>query len=180
MKIFVDIKRTNFIPKATNAFVTFPVENQSRKQYSEKEGYNMRYTRLQLLLFAFLLLSCHSQTTPTALKKEIHPALADIPVYAGSTAWREGIPGFNERQAEHQTYSYIANVFKYETLVEFYEDKMSSDGWELLQKSKDSKTNSAELMFTRSKTVAHIQMIPWTANSYLVYVVFYDDPILEK
>jgi hypothetical protein len=140
----------------------------------------MRHTGLQLLLFAFLLLSCHSQTTPTALKKEIHPALADIPVYAGSTAWREGIPDFNEQQAKYQTYSYIANVFKYETLMEFYEAKMPNHEWKLLEKSKDNKTRSAELMFTRSKTVAHIQMIPWTANSYLVYVVFYDDPVLEK
>ena len=57
---------------------------------------------------------------------------------------------------------------------------MTNDGWELLQKSEDRKTNSAELMFARSKTVAHIQMIPWTANSYLVYVVLYEDPVLEE
>lgn len=140
----------------------------------------MRHTRLQLLLFVFLLLSCRSQTTPTALKKEIHAALADIPVYPGSTAWREGIPGFNEQQAKYQTYSYIANVLKYKTLMEFYEAEMPNHEWELLEKSKDNKTRSAELMFTRSKTVAHIQMIPWTASSYLVWVIFYDDPILEK
>lgn len=140
----------------------------------------MRQISLQLLAFAFMLLSCRAQPTPAATSIEVHPALADIPVYPESVGWYEGIPGVNERQAKHQTYSYIANVFKYETLVEFYEDKMSSNGWELLQKSKDSKTKSAELMFTRSKTVAHIQIIPWTANSYLVCVVFYDDPIPEN
>ena len=140
----------------------------------------MKQARLQLLIFVFVLLSCSTQPTPTATKTEVHPALANIPVYPESTAWSEGIPGVDEQHEGIQTYFYIANVFKYETLIEFYEDKMSSDGWELLQKSKDSKTKSAGLMFARSKTVADIHMIPWTANSYLISVTFYNDPIPEK
>lgn len=125
------------------------------------------------LIFVSILSACAASPTPIAVENEVHPELKNIPVYPESTAWSEGIPDVN-RQEELQTYSYIANVSEYETLVEFYEDKMSSDGWELLEKSEYSKTKSAGLMFTRSKTVAHIQMIPWTTNSYLVYVVFYD------
>lgn len=71
-------------------------------------------------------------------------------------------------------------MFKAETLVDFYEEEMLDDRWELLQRGEDHKTASADLMFSRSKTVAHIQMLPQTANSYLVSVIFYDDPVLEK
>jgi hypothetical protein len=150
-----------------------------RSNIMNQGGFNMKQTRLRFFVFVFVLLSCNTPPTPTITKTEVHPALADIPVYPDSPAWREGIPGVKQREG-FQIYSYIANVFKYETLMEFYAAEMPNNGWELLYKSSASKTQNAELMFTRSKTVAHIQMGPWTANSYLVYVIFYDDPILEK
>ena len=131
-----------------------------------------------LLVLASLFSACDTRVTP--VDREMQPDPRTIPVYPESMGWNEGIPGLNQESETSQTYSYMASVFKYKTLVKFYEEEMTEDGWELLQKSEDSKTNSAELMFARSKTVAHIQMIPWTANSYLVYVVFYVDPVLEE
>ena len=120
-----------------------------------------------------------SKETVTPVKSHIRPELEDIPVYPGSSAWREGIPGITELPENLKTYSYVANVFNYETLAEFYEENMADAGWDLLQRSEDRKTRSADLMFSRDKTVAHFQMIPWTANSYLVGVIFYDEPAME-
>ena len=128
-----------------------------------------------------LVSGCGTELSPTpSAENEIHPELKNIPLYPGSTAWSEGIPRVSRQFEKFQTYSYIANVFKYETLVEFYEDEMSKPEWELLYRSEDRKTKTADLMYAKAKTVAHIQIIPWTTNSYLVSVVFYDDPVLEE
>jgi hypothetical protein len=134
----------------------------------------------RLLALILLLSACAVQFAPSPVAHELQPALSAIPVYPEAGGWNKGILGVNQESETSQTFSYTVNVFKYKTLVNFYEEEMVNKGWELLLKSEDSKTNSAELMFARSKTVAHIQMIPWTANSYLVYVVFYEDPVLEK
>ena len=128
-----------------------------------------------------LVSSCRTEPSPTpSPENEIHPELKNIPLYPGSTAWSEGIPGVSGQAEKFQSYSYEANVFKYETLMEFYEDEMPKTGWDLLLKQKDGKTKSATLMYAKAKTVAQIQMIPRMANSYLVTVVFYDDPVLEE
>ncbi len=121
--------------------------------------------------------ACHKQDTAVpASIDEIHPELANIPVYPEATAWMDGIPRVAQLPSGVKAYSHIAKVFKYETLMEFYEDKMPDAGWELLQKSEDRETQSAELMFAKSTTVADIQINPWTSYSYLVTVLFYDDP----
>jgi hypothetical protein len=120
-----------------------------------------------------------SKETVTPDKSQIHPELENIPIYPGSTAWREGIAGIEELPDYLNTYSYVANVFRYQSLVKFYEENMADAGWDLLQKSEDRKARSAELMFSKGETVAHLQMTPWTANSYLVGVVFYDEPAIE-
>jgi hypothetical protein len=135
---------------------------------------------VRLLVLVTLLTACSTLSTLTPAEEELPPKLSLIPVYPESVGWSRGIPGINQESETSQTFSYAAKVFKYKTLMTFYEEKMSDGGWELLQKSEDRKTNSAELMFARSKTVAHIQMIPWTADSYLVYVVLYEDPVLEE
>lgn len=138
------------------------------------------------LLIAVLILSaCVRLFIPAAKqtaipdKNEIHPELANIPIYPDSPAWTEGMPGMDRSPKKLKTYSYVANVFKYETLMEFYKENMTGAGWELFQEGQDSKTKSADLMFSKNRTVAHLQIIPWTANSYLVSVVFYDEPALE-
>lgn len=136
---------------------------------------------LWILITILVISGCRAgpPATPSAENK-IHPELKNIPLYPGSTAWSEGIQGVSNQVEKYQTYSYYANVFKYETLLGFYEDEMPKNEWELLYKDKDGKTKTAALMFAKAKTVAHIQIIPWTLNSYLVYVVFYDDPVLEE
>lgn len=138
------------------------------------------------VLIAVLILSaCVRPFSPTPNEmvlpdqSEIHPALENIPVFPGSTAWTEGIPGMDGSPKSLKTYSYVVNVFKHKTLMKFYEEEMTDDGWETLGKREDSKTKSADVMFSKDKTVAHFQMIPWTANSYLVGVVFYDEPATE-
>jgi hypothetical protein len=133
-----------------------------------------------LLVLASFLSACSTLSPLTGTDHEMPPDLSIIPVYPESTGWSKGIPGVNQESETSQTFSYTAKVFKYKTLMKFYEEKMADDGWELLQKSEGRKTNSAELMFARSKTLAHIQMIPWTVNSYLVYVVLYEEPVLEE
>ena len=136
---------------------------------------------LWILIVMLLISGCRAEpsSTPPA-ENEIHPELKNIPVYPGSTAWSEGIPGVRQQAEKFQSYSYEAKIFKYETLMEFYEDEMSKPEWGLLYTSEDRKIKSADLMYAKAKTVAHIQIIPWTANSYLVSVVFYDDPVLEE
>ena len=133
-----------------------------------------------LLVLASVMSACATPVTLAPADDELQLELSLIPVYPESMGWNKGIPGVNQESETSQTFSYIAKVFKYKTLMKFYEQEMTDNGWEVLEKSEDSKTNSAELMFAKSKTVAHIQMIPWTANSYLVYVVFYEEPVLEK
>ena len=136
---------------------------------------------LWILMTILLVSGCRRESSPIlSAETEIHPELKNIPLYPGSTAWNEGIPGISGQAEKFQSYSYEANVFKYETLMEFYEDEMSKTGWELLQKEADRKTKTAALMFAKAKTVAHIQMTPRMASSYLVTVVFYDDPVLEE
>jgi hypothetical protein len=144
-----------------------------------KEFTAVKRTRWILIVVLFIS-ACRAEPSATLpVENEIHPELKNIPLYPGSTAWREGIPGVSQQAQKFQIYSYEANVFKYETLMEFYEEEMLKTGWELLYKTKEGKTKTADLMFAKAKTVAHIQVIPWTANSYLVSVVFYDDPVLE-
>ena len=133
-----------------------------------------------LLVLASVVSACATPVTLATVDNELQPELSLIPVYPELMGWNKEIPGVNQESETSQTFSYIAKVFKYKTLMKFYEQEMTDNGWELLEKSEDSKTNSAELMFAKSKTVAHIQMIPWTANSFLVYVVFYEEPVLEK
>lgn len=135
---------------------------------------------LWILIVTLFIAGCGTEPSPTPpAENEIHPELNNIPLYPGSAAWIEGIPGLSQQVDKFQSYSYIANVFKYETLMEFYQDEMSKPEWELLYTSEDRKIKTADLMYAKAKTVAHIQIIPWTANSYLVTVVFYDDPVLE-
>lgn len=137
----------------------------------------MKKIRILWILIPVLFLSaCLVQSTVPPVQNEIHPGLTNIPVYSESSSWMDGIPGVHQPTNELKTYSYVAKAFKSETLVEFYEEKMPENGWELLQKNEDSKTKSVGLMFTRSKTVAHIQIVSRSLNSYLVTVVFYDDP----
>jgi hypothetical protein len=135
---------------------------------------------VRLLMLALFVSACATFSPVTPANHGLYPELTGIPVYPGSLGWSQGIPGVNQESETSQTFSYIAKVSKHRTLLEFYEEKMADEGWEVLEKSEDLKTNNAELMFARSKTVAHIQMIPWTANSYLVYVVLYEDPVLEE
>ena len=135
---------------------------------------------VSFLVLALLLSACSTLSTSTPVDNELPPDLRAIPIYPQSMGWNKGIPGVNQESENCQTFSYVASVFKYKTLMKFYEEEMTNDGWEILGKSEDSKTKSAEIMFARSKTVAHIQMIPWTANSYLVYVVLYEEPVLEE
>jgi hypothetical protein len=132
-----------------------------------------------LLILTLSLSACILVATPTRNKSETHSELTNIPVYPGSTAWMEGIPGVDHLPKKLKTYSYFAKVFKYETLVEFYEEKLPDTGWELFEKSEDRKIRSAGLMFSKEHTVADLQMMPWTASSYIVTVVFYDDPLSE-
>ena len=133
-----------------------------------------------LLALVLLLSACRSQTGPTPIAApEVHPELQNFPLYPGAKGWMIGFPGVDTPEG-HEVYSYPVEVFQLKTLVEFYEEEMPTAGWELLQKSDENKTKSAGLMFTKSKTVAHIQMIPWAADSYLVYVVFYDDPVFDE
>lgn len=132
---------------------------------------------IRFLILALLLSACNTLFTSTVVDNDLPPDLKAIPIYPKSMGWNRGIPGVNQESETCQTFSYVASVFKYKTLLKFYEEEMTNNGWEILGKSEDSKTRSAEIMFARSKTVAHIQMIPWTANSYLVYVVLYEDPV---
>lgn len=132
-----------------------------------------------LLILALPLSACAAPFPANPAEQEISPPLMVIPVYPGSIGWSEEVPGVNQESEKAQTFSYLANAVQYETLVEFYKEEMDRTGWELMEKSVDQKTDSAELMFTHSKTVAHIQIIPWTANSYLVYIVFYEEPVFE-
>jgi hypothetical protein len=140
----------------------------------------MRNT-LWILIVTLLVSGCRAEPSPTAsTEKGIHPELKNIPLYPGSATWSEGIPGASQQVEKFKSYSYIANVFKYETLMEFYEDEMSKPEWELLYTSEDRKIKTADLMYAKAKTVAQIQIISWTANSYLVTVVLYDDPVFEE
>ena len=137
----------------------------------------MKITTYFLAVVLFLS-ACHTQTPSIPVENEVHPELQNIPVYPDSKGWARGVPGVDTPQG-HEVYSYPVEVFLLKTLVDFYEEQMPIAGWELLQKSEDSQTKSASLMFAKSKTVADIQIIPWTMNSYLVSVVFYDDPVPE-
>jgi len=90
------------------------------------------------------------------------------------------MPGVKRDFYKYPTYSYTVKTIQYENIVEFYEKEMPASGWELLSKGDDGKSKSADLIFTKSKTVVHIQIFPRITGVYIVTVVFYDDPVLEE
>ena len=133
--------------------------------------------RRWLLALVLFLSACRAQTTPTPVSTaEVHLELMNIPVYPKSSAWTKGIPGVDTPEG-YQVYSYVANTFKSETLVKFYEENMPSNGWELFSKAEnDMGRKSITLLFSKTQTIAEIEIIEWTATSWLVTVNFLSDP----
>jgi len=132
-----------------------------------------------LLTVIFLLSACRGKAAPQEAI-EVHPELQNIPVFPEATAWMEGIPGVNQDTYKYPVYSYTVKTIQYEHIVEFYKKEMPANSWELLSISDDRKTQSAGLMFSKSKTVAHLQIYPRITGVYMVAVVFYDDPVLDE
>lgn len=135
---------------------------------------------LFMLIVTLLFSACRGKSNSSQEAIEIHPELKNIPVYPKATAWGEGIPSVNQSLYKYPTYSYTVKTIQYENIMEFYEEEMPASGWELLSKGDDSKSKSADLMFTKSKIVVHIQIFPRMTGVYIVTVVFYDDPVLEE
>ena len=141
----------------------------------------MKYKATIFLLVVVLLLSaCRNKSATSQDSVEIHPELENIPVYPEATAWMDGLPGVDQTTEKYQTYSDSLKTIQLERIVEFYEQEMPIFGWELFQTNEDRKTKSADLMFAKRKTVAHIQIFSRITGVYTVLVVFYDDPVLEE
>ena len=128
-----------------------------------------------LLALVLFLSACSPKTSPTpASSLEVQPELKNIPVYSESTTWTVGIPGI-ETPEGYEVYSYLANVFKSETLVSFYEDNMPLYGWELfsITENKIGNIKGTTLLFSKGETIAKLEIIEWMATSKLVSVNFY-------
>ena len=130
------------------------------------------------LITILFLSACRAQTPPTpASTFEVHPELKNIPVYPESTAWLNGIPGVDIPD-KYQIYSYVADVYKSDTLVKYYEENMPSYGWDLFDKTENEIGNikGITLLFSKGKTIAELEIMEWTATSWLVSVNFYSSP----
>ena len=131
-----------------------------------------------LALLALLLSDCNSRTgsTPVAAP-EVHPELQNIPLYPAAKGWTKGIPGVDLPQG-YEVYSYPAEVFQSKTLVEFYKENMPPNSWELFSEMEDEIGNrkSVTLLFSKKGIIAELDIIEWTATSWLVTVSFPDDP----
>ncbi|MEO8358114.1 MAG: hypothetical protein ABI621_19595 [Chloroflexota bacterium] len=139
-----------------------------------------QYGIMWLLILVLVASGCDAKTTPTpASTDQVHPELKNIPLYPESTGWKEGLPGVTQYPEGYQVYSYIARVFKPGTIGEFYEENMSSNGWELFStREEDNIGNrkSITLLFSKGKDIAEIVIMEWTSTSCLVSVNFFDDP----
>jgi hypothetical protein len=141
---------------------------------------NMKQKAATFLLVVVIFSACRAQATSIPATDEIHPELQNIPAYPESSAWMEGIPGVNQYPYKYPVYSYTVKTTQYKHIIEFYEEEMPANNWELLSRSIDSKTQSAGLIFAKPKAVAHVQIYPRIMGVYVVYVVFYDDPVSEE
>ena len=131
-----------------------------------------------LLALVLILSACHSQVTSTPISTvEVHPELKNIPTYSENTSWIRELPRVNIPK-DLELYTYTANVYKMETLVTFYEENMPSYGWELFYKAESEfkGIRSITLMFSKSKTIADLEITDWTTTSKLVSVNFYSSP----
>ena len=131
-----------------------------------------------LLALVLFFSACQSQTTSTPTSThETHPELKNIPIYSESSTWIVGIPGVDTSEG-YEVYSYVANVFKSETLVEFYEENMPSYGWELFEKGETEIENikGTTLLFSKGPIIAQLEIVEWTVTSKLVSVNFYSSP----
>ena len=131
-----------------------------------------------LLALALLFSACHSQTGPTPIATpEVHPELQNIPLYPDAKGWVRGIPGVDTPEG-YEVYSYPVQVFQSKTLVKFYKENMPSNGWELFSETENEIENrkSIFLLFSKGETIAELEIMEWTATSWLVTAVFYDNP----
>ena len=140
----------------------------------------MKQKAVIFLLVVVIFSACRAQATSTPATNEIHPELQNIPVYPESSAWMEGIPGVNQYPYKYPVYSYTVKTTQYKHIIDFYEEEMPANDWELLSKSDDGKNQSAGLMYAKSKTVAHIQIFPHSTGTYTVTVIIYDDPVPDE
>lgn len=137
-------------------------------------------TTILLLVIILLTSACASESSSVLDTIEIHSELKNIPVYSEAKGWVEGIPGMDQDSYKYPIYSYTVKTTEYGQIIEFYEEEMPANNWELLSMSDDRKTQSAGLMYAKSKTVAHIQIFPRSTGIYTIAVVFYDDPVPEE
>jgi len=62
--------------------------------------------------------------------------------------------------------------------VEFYEENMPFNGWELFDEGENEIGNrkSITLLFSKEGTIAQLGIMQWITVSWLVLVYFIDDP----
>ena len=130
-----------------------------------------------LLVSTLLLSACLGKATSSEETVEVHPELKNIPVYPEAKGWFIGIPGVDTPQG-YEVYSYSVEVIQSKTLVDFYKENMPPNDWELFSEGKNEIHNrkSITLLFSKEGTIAQLEIAQWTTTSWLVIVIFYDDP----